>query len=83
MIALGHDEFVNGEVCKQASPFPVLVLIPGRFAGWFHSDSTGTLRCIANDVRERHVCGGFHRMLTVYLRLPLHLGLLRLMSVPS
>lgn len=83
LTALEFDEFVNGEVCKQASPFPVYAPLPGRFSGWFHSNSTDTLRGIANDVWKRYACGGFRGMLTVYSRSPLHLGSLRLMSVLS
>ena len=47
--AIDPDEFVNGEVCRQASPFPVFASFSGRYAGWFHPDTTGTLRGIANE----------------------------------
>jgi len=57
--AIDPDEFVNGEVCRQASPFPDLGGVPGRFAGWFHSVTTGTLPALQTSVLWRHACGGF------------------------
>ena len=83
MIALGHDEFVNGEVCKQASPFLVLECVPGRIAGWFHPDFTGTLRGIANECAVAARLWRIHRILAERPRSPRHLGSLYLTTIPS